>query len=64
MWQSRWEVFAESLQDDAMAQTAGIEPDDPLLAELKSYEIFPQQAAWIAASTADALTRKSEDSKL
>ncbi|WP_428306206.1 DUF4091 domain-containing protein [Lacipirellula sp.] len=53
----RWEVFAESLQDYAMLQTAGIDPDDSLLAQLKSYEIFPKQEAWLDASIADVLTR-------
>jgi hypothetical protein len=43
----RWEVFAESLQDYAMLQSAGIRPDDPLLAELKSYADFPKNAAWL-----------------
>ena len=38
----RWEVFAESLQDYAILQTAGIKPDDPLLAPLKSYADFPK----------------------
>ena len=38
----RWEVFAESLQDYAMLQTAGIKPDDPLLSELKSYADFSE----------------------
>lgn len=49
----RWEVFAESLQDYALLQTAGIQPDDPLLSELKTYEDFPKSEAWIN----DALTR-------
>ena len=43
----RWEVFAESLQDYAMLQTAGIKPDDPLLAPLKSYADFPKDQAWL-----------------
>lgn len=34
-----WEVFAESLQDYALLQTANIDPDDPMLAELKSYAL-------------------------
>ena len=53
----RWEVFAESLQDYAMLQTAGVDPDDPLLVELKSYEMFPKQEAWLAASTSEVLAR-------
>ena len=42
----RWEVFAESLQDYAILQSAGIEPDDPLLAEIKDYREFPKSEAW------------------
>ena len=59
----RWEVFAESLQDYAMLQSAGVDPEDSILAELKSYEIFPKQEAWIAASTANVLDRREADSK-
>jgi hypothetical protein len=43
----RWEVFAESLQDYAILQTAGIDPNDPKLADLKSYSDFPKNEAWI-----------------
>jgi hypothetical protein len=46
----RWEVFAESLQDYAVLQTAGIRRDDTLLAELRSYEDFPKNAKWIEAA--------------
>ncbi len=53
----RWEVFAESLQDYAMLQSAGVDPDDPLLVELKSYEEFPKQEAWLDASIAKVLAR-------
>jgi hypothetical protein len=44
----RWEVFAESLQDYAILQSAGIKPDDPLLADVKSYKDFPRDEQWIA----------------
>ena len=44
----RWEVFAESLQDLALLRTAGISPDDPMLADLKDYNDFPKTEAWIA----------------
>ncbi|WP_435015451.1 DUF4091 domain-containing protein [Tundrisphaera sp. TA3] len=43
----RWEVFAESLQDYAILQTAGISPDDPLLAEFKTYAEFPRGEEWL-----------------
>jgi hypothetical protein len=59
----RWEVFAESLQDYAMLQSAGVDPEDPLLAELKSYEVFPKLEAWLDASIADVLARHADDSK-
>lgn len=58
----RWEVFAESLQDYAMLQSAGVDPDDPLLKELKSYEVFPKQEAWLDASIAAVLDRPAADS--
>ena len=44
----RWEVFAESLQDYALLQTAGISPDDPLLDSLTDYADFPKSEQWIA----------------
>ena len=43
----RWEVFAESLQDYALLQTAGVSPDDPTLVPIKSYKDFPKSEAWI-----------------
>lgn len=43
----RWEVFAESLQDYAILQAAGVKPDDPMLAEIKDYREFPKTQAWI-----------------
>lgn len=46
----RWEVFAESLQDYAVLQTAGIRPDDPLLADIKTYADFPKAEDWIRKS--------------
>ena len=46
----RWEVFAESLQDYALLQTAGVKHDDPVLASLKSYADFPRTEEWITAA--------------
>jgi len=46
----RWEVFAESLQDYALLQSAGVKPDGPLLAPLKSYADFPKSAEWIESA--------------
>lgn len=43
----RWEVFAESLQDYAILQTAGIKPEDALLEDVKTYAKFPKNEEWI-----------------
>ena len=43
----RWEVFAESLQDYAVLQTAGVKPTDPTLSEIKDYADFPRSEEWI-----------------
>ena len=43
----RWEVWAESLQDYAILQTAGIKPTDPMLADIKTYADFPKNEQWI-----------------
>ncbi|NLF23086.1 MAG: DUF4091 domain-containing protein [Lentisphaerae bacterium] len=47
---TRWEIFAESLQDYALLQAAGLERDDPLLADLRSFADFPKQTAWRLAA--------------
>lgn len=44
----RWEVFAESLQDYALLQSAGIAPDDSLLDSLGDYQDFPKSEQWLA----------------
>jgi hypothetical protein len=54
----RWEVFAESLQDYALLQTAGIEPDDQLLAPIKSYAVFPKSEVWIKETLEKVLRSK------
>jgi hypothetical protein len=53
----RWEVFAESLQDYAILQTAGVQPDDPALSVLKDYAEFPRSEAWIMDSLDRILQR-------
>ncbi len=45
----RWEVFADSLQDYTLLAAAGIDPDDPMLAEIHDYQDFPKDAAWVLA---------------
>jgi hypothetical protein len=52
---SRWEVFAESLQDYQLLQTAGIPPDSPLLKDLRTYADFPKSEAWIDKTIAAVL---------
>ncbi|HVJ86459.1 MAG TPA: DUF4091 domain-containing protein, partial [Caulifigura sp.] len=51
----RWEVFAESLQDYALLQSAGVDPDDAMFAELKSYEDFPKTAEWVEGAVRKVL---------
>jgi hypothetical protein len=46
----RWEVFAESLQDYAILQSAGIKPDDAMFSDLKSYANFPKNDDWIKST--------------
>ena len=52
----RWEVFAESLQDYALLQSAGIKPDDQMLASLESYETFPKSEDWLKSARKKILT--------
>ena len=51
----RWEVFAESLQDYALLQSAGIKPEDPRLAPLRSYADFPRTQEWLETTRANIL---------
>ncbi len=53
----RWEVFAESLQDYALLQSAGVRPDDPLLAPIHDYADFPKSADWLAKARREILVR-------
>ncbi len=53
----RWEVFAESLQDYALLQAAGLDPDDALLFDIRDYAAFPRERAWIARRRAELLAR-------
>jgi hypothetical protein len=56
----RWEVFAESLQDYAILQTAGIDPDDAMLEEIKTYGDFPKNEDWIQSTLKRILTAPSK----
>lgn len=53
----RWEVFAESLQDYALLQSAGIKKDDPLFAGIKDYNVFPFSEEWIRSTREKILSR-------
>ncbi|KAJ3053979.1 hypothetical protein HK102_011597, partial [Quaeritorhiza haematococci] len=56
----RWEVFAESLQDFAGLQGAGVSREDPRFADLKSYADFPKDEAWIRR-TLDAVLKTTPE---
>ena len=53
----RWEVFAESLQDYAILQSAGVTPDDALLDGIKDYREFPKKEEWIHGALAAVYAR-------
>ena len=53
----RWEVFAESLQDYALLQSAGIKPDAPLLAPIRSYAEFPKSEEWLRQALEQVLRK-------
>jgi hypothetical protein len=59
----RWEVFAESLQDYAILQSAGVRPDDPLLVDIKNYHDFPKDEDWIWKATEKVLRRPATNTK-
>jgi hypothetical protein len=59
----RWEVFAESLQDYAILQSAGIEPGDPLLGDLKTYADFPKDEVWIRKALEKVLKPGAEPAR-
>ena len=50
-------AFADSLQDYALLQTAGIARDDPLLEPLQSFEGFPKTERWLTAARRTVLRR-------
>jgi hypothetical protein len=51
----RWEVFAESLQDYAILQTAGIHRHDPRLAAIRTYADFPKNEDWLRKTLREIL---------
>lgn len=56
----RWEAFAESLQDYAMLQTAGIKLGSPILSDLKFYKDFPRQEEWVEKKVQQILNRSKQ----
>lgn len=53
----RWEIFAEGLQDYALLQAAGIDPDDASLADIIDFAEFPRDPTWLQARRAAVLTQ-------
>jgi hypothetical protein len=53
----RWEVWGESLQDLALLRSAGIAPDDPILADIEGYDTFPKDTEWVPAARHAVLSR-------
>jgi hypothetical protein len=53
----RWEAFAQGMQDYALLQAAGIEPNDESLADIKGYDDFPKRAEWILQHRAEILAK-------
>ncbi len=51
----RWEVWAESLRDLALLRSAGIDPDDEMLSDIRDYNDFPKTEEWIAQKRARIL---------
>ncbi len=56
----RWEVFAESLQDYALLQASGVDPDEAMLADIQSYAEFPRDATWIEERRSVLLSATTE----
>jgi len=55
----RWEVFAESLQDYALLQACGIDPDNALLQDIRDYADFPRDVEWLKRQRRYLLERLS-----
>jgi hypothetical protein len=58
----RWEVFAESLQDYALLQAAGLAPDAAALAPIRDYADFPRDAEWILERRKEILAQLDRQS--
>lgn len=53
----RWEVFAEGLQDYAILQALGVDPDDEGLQAIVNYREFPKSEPWFQETMLKLLTR-------
>jgi hypothetical protein len=51
----RWETFAEGLQDYALLQQVGADPDGEMLSEIRDYAEFPRQESWIQSRRRELL---------
>lgn len=47
---ARWEIFAESLQDYALLQTACLDRESKLISDVKSFSDFPKNPDWRRAA--------------
>ena len=43
----RWEIFSESLQDYALLQTLGIDPDCRMLKVFRDFDKFSKSERWL-----------------
>jgi hypothetical protein len=59
----RWEVFGESLQDYALLQTAGLDPDNPMLSDIQDFAEFPRNESWIRQRRLALLRSISSESR-
>ena len=53
----RGQVFAESLQDMQLLQTAAVEPSDAILEPLRDFDDYPKDEGWHARARAGILRR-------
>lgn len=53
----RWEAFAEGLESYRLLESAGIGPDEQVLAALRGFDDFPLDPGWYARATGEVLSR-------
>lgn len=54
----RWEVFAESLEDYALLETLGVDPNGPMLAAFRDFDDFPKDEKWLRGALNKLLLRE------